>query len=128
MFPEWVPVHQLPSSPAGCIPAQQAMHCSPRLAHHIFLCFVWFTTCVMSNQCVCVLSLLLLAGITAQEASTGLTSKQRDLLLKCNLQMRVLDAAFLEAVGQDKRSALIRALKVNALLSFAAYIPTHWSI
>ena len=56
------------------------------------------------------LGCLLLTG--DQDTRAGLTSKQRKLLVKCKLQLRLLDLAFLEAAGQDKKPALVRALEV----------------
>lgn len=48
-----------------------------------------------------------------QDAVSGLTTKQRELLVQCKLELRLLDPAFLEAAGQDKKPALIRALEVG---------------
>lgn len=52
-------------------------------------------------------------GGNGQDAVSGLTAKQRELLVQCKLQLRLLDPAFLEAAGQDKKPALIRALEVS---------------
>lgn len=52
-------------------------------------------------------------GGTGQDVVSGLTSKQRELLVKCKLTLRSLDPAFLDAAGQDKKPALIRALEVS---------------
>ena len=52
-------------------------------------------------------------GNSGQDTRSGLSSKQRQLLVKCNLQLRLLDPAFLEAAGQDKKPALIRALEAS---------------
>ena len=48
-----------------------------------------------------------------EDAVSGLTTKQRELLVQCKLELRLLDPAFLEAAGQDKKPALIRALEVG---------------
>lgn len=53
------------------------------------------------------------AGASGQDAVSGLTTKQRELLVQCKLKLRLLDPAFLEAAGQDKKPALIRALEVG---------------
>ena len=50
---------------------------------------------------------------SGQDAVSGLTTKQRELLVQCKLELRLLDPAFLEAAGQDKKPALIRALEVG---------------
>lgn len=52
-------------------------------------------------------------GNGGQEIRSGLTSKQRELLVRCNLQLRLLDPAFLKAAGQDKKPALIKALEAS---------------
>lgn len=52
-------------------------------------------------------------GAIGQDMVSGLTSKQRELLVKCKLNLRLLDPAFLDAAGQDKKAALIRALEVS---------------
>ena len=52
-------------------------------------------------------------GVSGQDAVSGLTTKQRELLVQCKLKLRLLDPAFLEAAGQDKKAALIRALEVG---------------
>lgn len=46
-------------------------------------------------------------------SGSAVTSKQRELLQKCNLRLRVLDSAFLDAVSLDKKPALLRALEVT---------------
>ncbi|DBA85049.1 TPA: hypothetical protein ACH3X2_005780 [Trebouxia sp. C0005] len=46
-----------------------------------------------------------------EESVAAVTSKQRELLNACNLHLRVLDPAFLDAVGQDRKPVLIRALE-----------------
>lgn len=57
-----------------------------------------------------------------QDTVSGLTTKQRELLVKCKLKLRLLDPAFLDAAGQDKKPALIRALEVS--LSWVIQSPT----
>ena len=52
-------------------------------------------------------------GISGQDAVSGLTPKQHELLVQCKLKLRLLDPAFLEAAGPDKKSALIRTLEVG---------------
>lgn len=42
-----------------------------------------------------------------------MTGKQHELLQKCNLRLRALDSAFLDAVSLDKKPALLRALEVS---------------
>lgn len=56
-----------------------------------------------------------------EESVAAVTSKQRELLNACNLHLRVLDPAFLDAVGQDRKPVLIRALEVGT----ASYIGVY---
>lgn len=53
------------------------------------------------------------AGKEAGNVQSALTEKQRALLTRCQLPLRLLDAAFLEAAGPDKQPALIHALEVS---------------
>ncbi len=54
------------------------------------------------------------ANADGEESAAAVTSKQRELLNACNLHLRVLDPAFLDTVGQDRKPALVRALEVDA--------------
>ena len=57
-----------------------------------------------------------------EESAAAVTSKQRELLNACNLHLRVLDPAFLDAVGQDRKLVLIRALEVDTAMCIDLYI------
>ena len=57
-----------------------------------------------------------------EESAAAVTSKQRELLNACNLHLRVLDPAFLDAVGQDRKPVLIRALEVDTALYIVVYV------
>ena len=55
-------------------------------------------------------------NVDGEESAAAVTSKQRELLNTCDLHLRVLDPAFLDAVGQDRKPTLIRALEVGTAL------------
>ena len=53
-------------------------------------------------------------GSDGQDTRSGLPIKQQEVLQKCILSLQLLDPAFLDAAGLDKRPVLVRALEVSS--------------